>query len=299
MRHRVLALTLIVLGSPAVTALAQPIGSFRWQLQPYCNVITVNVTQQGATYTLDGTDDRCGGANQRGSALGIAYLTPPGLIGFGITTVLPGGTPLHTEATINLATLGGTWRDSAGNSGAFVFTPGAGVPGAPRPVPSGGLAPGSVTNVQIAGNAVTGANVVDASLSSTDLADGPRIAFAGGMEAVLLPPTSGPPATLRSVTVTAPAAGRVIVNASGFFQFSSALQESARCEITTAAAIDNNFAFYGTESGDAATMLYIPFGSTRGFNVSAGPTTFNLLCDRVTGSAYVQRVHLTAIYAAQ
>ena len=40
---------------------------------------------------------------------------------------------MHIDATINVATLGGTWRDSAGNSGAFVSTPGAGVGGSPRP----------------------------------------------------------------------------------------------------------------------------------------------------------------------
>lgn len=32
---------------------AQPIGTFRWQLQPYCNIVTLNVTQHGAVFTLD------------------------------------------------------------------------------------------------------------------------------------------------------------------------------------------------------------------------------------------------------
>ena len=31
---------------------AQPLGSFSWQLQPFCNVVTVNLTQQGAVYTV-------------------------------------------------------------------------------------------------------------------------------------------------------------------------------------------------------------------------------------------------------
>ena len=35
---------------------AQPLGSFSWQLQPFCNVLTVSVTQQGNIYTLDGYD---------------------------------------------------------------------------------------------------------------------------------------------------------------------------------------------------------------------------------------------------
>ena len=38
-------------GLIASTAEAQSLGTFRWQLQPFCNVVTVNVTQQGAVYT--------------------------------------------------------------------------------------------------------------------------------------------------------------------------------------------------------------------------------------------------------
>jgi len=64
-----------------------------------------------------------------------------------------GGTPLHLDAAISLAALSGTWRDSAGNTGAWVFTAGAGAPGSPRPVPRlsfpGGVSGGggTVTNV--------------------------------------------------------------------------------------------------------------------------------------------------------
>jgi hypothetical protein len=48
----------------ASLAEAQPLSTFRWQLQPYCNVVTVNVTQQGAVYTMDGYDDQCGAARR-------------------------------------------------------------------------------------------------------------------------------------------------------------------------------------------------------------------------------------------
>jgi hypothetical protein len=133
----------------APSASAQPLGTFRWQLQPYCNVITVAVVQQGGQYQLDGTDDQCG-AVVKGSVVGLAFQNPDGTIGFGLSIVTtPGGAPVHVDATISIATLGGTWRDSAGNSGTFIFTPGAAVPGAPRPVSSSGLPPGSITNVQI------------------------------------------------------------------------------------------------------------------------------------------------------
>jgi hypothetical protein len=121
----------------------------------------------------------CGDGNQPGSAADIAYLTPLGLVGFGITTVLPGGTPVPTEATLSLSSLGGTWRDSAGNSGTFVFN--GALPGAtPRPIPSGNISPASVTNIHIANNAVTTANIVDASITSVDILDAPRAQFAGG-----------------------------------------------------------------------------------------------------------------------
>ncbi len=48
--HRVpLALTLA-----ASTASAQTIGTFRWRTAPYCNVMTVTVTQVGSFYRLEG-----------------------------------------------------------------------------------------------------------------------------------------------------------------------------------------------------------------------------------------------------
>jgi hypothetical protein len=43
-------LTLILATSSAA---AQPLGVFRWQLQPYCNVVTLAVTQNGAPILMD------------------------------------------------------------------------------------------------------------------------------------------------------------------------------------------------------------------------------------------------------
>ena len=43
---------------------------------------------------------------------------------------------MHVDADISLGTFSGTWRDSAGGSGAFVLTPGAGSGGTARPLPS-------------------------------------------------------------------------------------------------------------------------------------------------------------------
>ncbi len=134
LRSRV-AWVLVTLGCIliAVPALAQPLGTFRWQFGPYCNVVTLNVVQAGAVFTLDGFDDQCG-AGQAASASGTAFQNPDGSIGIGLSLVLaPGGAPSHVDVTLQLATLGGTWRDSAGATGTFVFTPGAGSGGPPRP----------------------------------------------------------------------------------------------------------------------------------------------------------------------
>lgn len=122
----------------AISAGAQPLGTFRWQLRPFCNVVTMAVTQNGGVFRLEGTDDQCGSGGTRAAAIGMAFQNPDGTIGFGFTIVTaPGGAAVHVEAAIALATLSGTWRDSAGHGGSFVFTPGAGSGGALRPVPSG------------------------------------------------------------------------------------------------------------------------------------------------------------------
>lgn len=138
------SLCLVLLGGllTAGVAVAQPIGAFRWQMQPYCNVVTVNVVQAGGIYHLNGTDDQCG-ASRVAAAFGEAFLNPDGSIGFGLTIVTTGntvgGAPVHVDATITLATLSGTWRDSSGQAGAWTFTPGAGTGGSTRPT----LTPGA------------------------------------------------------------------------------------------------------------------------------------------------------------
>ena len=51
---RTVALAALCLALSSTSAYAQSRGTFRWQLQPFCNVITVDVTQHGAIYVLDG-----------------------------------------------------------------------------------------------------------------------------------------------------------------------------------------------------------------------------------------------------
>lgn len=133
----------------AVAASAQPLGSFSWQVQPYCNVLTLSVVQAGGVYTLDGFDDGCGAAT-RAAATGLATPNADGSIAFGLAIVTPSGAPVHLAARITLAALSGTWTDSAGASGTFAFA--ARAAGSPRPgarLAGSVLVPGSVGVAQV------------------------------------------------------------------------------------------------------------------------------------------------------
>jgi len=133
--------TSFVLGTGFIVLLAgtvgaQTLGTFRWQMQPHCNILTVSVTAVGSVYRVEGTDDQCGGSRDQASVSGMAFPNPDGTIGFGLAIVTaPGGAAVHVDAEITPATLSGTWRTSAGGNGTFTFTPGAPAPGYPRPLP--------------------------------------------------------------------------------------------------------------------------------------------------------------------
>ena len=160
-RHVGLAVAVLLAGLGGRAA-AQPVGTFRWQLQPFCNVVTVAITQNGSVYRLEGTDDQCGNGADAASVTGTAFPNADGTIGFGLNIVTtPGGRAVHVDAEITLGTFSGTWRDSAGATGTFALTPAAGSGGSPRPLPAlpsslpstialrqdGGLVAGGAQNV--------------------------------------------------------------------------------------------------------------------------------------------------------
>jgi hypothetical protein len=303
------ARSVVVAGMLAVGAIgvvpvatAQPVGTFRWQLQPFCNVLTLAVVQQGTQFQLTGTDDQCSAAT-RASVVGLAFQNPDGSVGFGLSIVTaPGGVAVHVDAAIALPSLGGTWRDSAGHSGALVFTTGSGS-GVPRPVPSGGLAPGSVTTGQIAAvavtgdkvapNALTGGHVADGSLTMTDLANGPRAAFASGQQFFNLAATAS---VVRTVTVIAPTAGRVIANVSGVAGLLTNGHDFGRCGLTTGTSIDAGHLFFASDGSLPASVFYAPFAATRGFEVGPGPITVSLVCSLDVGFVQLSDTSLTAMY---
>ena len=79
---RLIALAVVTL-LPAAAA-AQPLGTFTWQQQPFCNRSTFTVTFTGQVFTLDGFDDGCGAA-ARAAASGVATLNPNGSVSLGIS----------------------------------------------------------------------------------------------------------------------------------------------------------------------------------------------------------------------
>ena len=161
--YGVLALAVTMVPSRAI---AQSLGSYTWQLQPFCNRVTVAIVQTGSTYTVDGFDDQCG-AVQRAAVVGAATVNPNGTVGFGFTTVVANGLPVHVNAQVSLPSASGTWQDSLGNSGTFVLAGAAA--GNPRPVPTSVLADGSVTTGKLAANAVDTTKIAPGAVGAADI----------------------------------------------------------------------------------------------------------------------------------
>jgi hypothetical protein len=114
-----------VLLSPAV-ADAQVFGTFPWQMQPYCNRVTLTLTNISGGFTLSGVDDQCG-AVEKASASGVAVFNGNGTVGLNFTIVTPpAGVAVHISATVSPVTGHGTWSDDAGNAGTFAFHGNAG-----------------------------------------------------------------------------------------------------------------------------------------------------------------------------
>jgi hypothetical protein len=110
---------------------AQVIGTFSWQTQPFCNVVTVTVIQLGGVFQLTGNDSLCGAGS---APVAGTAVSSGNAVAFGFTVVLSSGRAAHISAAINLVTFSGTWSDADGNTGAFVFAGNSG--GSPRPVPA-------------------------------------------------------------------------------------------------------------------------------------------------------------------
>jgi hypothetical protein len=118
-----------VIGPPAA---AQSLGTFAWQLEPYCNLVRFTVTPDGAAFRLSGFDDQCGS----GKAPAAGVLTPNGDGTFTLAFYLitPNGQAGHTTAVLAPGSYSGHWKDDAGLSGTARFGPPGPPSGGPRPL---------------------------------------------------------------------------------------------------------------------------------------------------------------------
>lgn len=130
-----------------IAALAQPLGTFQWTLQPFCNVVSATVVQSGETYTLDGWDDQCG-VGKRAPLVGSATANPDGTLSLAFFVVAaPVTRVLAIDATISLPSRSGTWRDSDGHTGTLAMGIVAG--GALRPASSGLVGAAGIDPVEV------------------------------------------------------------------------------------------------------------------------------------------------------
>lgn len=302
---RLLAFLVAVPTLAAPAASAQSISA-AWQMQPYCNRLALALTPSPAGgLSLQGVDDQCGAVNQ-GSVVGQASFNGVGNVTLNFTIVTaPSARAVHVSAIASPATGNGTWTDSVGNAGTFAFF--GSVPGLPpRPLPASGLPPGSIGaadlasgaigQAQLAAGAVTGAKVADRSLTSIDLADGPRAAFVN----VLSASVSTTPQVLATVTLTAPAAGTVVVNATTYaiiFQSANAAT-FVQCAVTRGTTLEaEGLTVIGANPSGVTTRPYLPAALTRGFDVWGGVVSVNLVCDRTGGgSIALGPINMTATY---
>jgi len=82
------------------------------------------------------------------------------------------------------------------------------------------------------------------------------------------------------------------------FDNDAATIDQAACSISTDTLLDTTHATFMREHA-VANMDYVPFALTRGFNVSAGANTFNVVCHEYNGNVVVWYTHMTASYTAQ
>jgi hypothetical protein len=165
-------LTALLVASGGAAASAQTLGTFPWQIAPYCNVVTFTISVDGAGFRLTGFDDQCGSTQL--PAAGAVTLRSDGQYGLSFYVVTPTGLATHLTAVLSPASISGPWHDSAGNSGILAFNPTIPASGSTRPVPlvsTSGLADGAVTAAKVGAGAVDSLRIADGSVSTADLAD--------------------------------------------------------------------------------------------------------------------------------
>jgi hypothetical protein len=190
-------------------------------------------------------------------------------------------------------------------------------------VSSASIADGSITNADVAAETITAANLAPNSVGTSEITDfsiGSRDVAIGSLNALHLALDSvsslnlideagadfsdgnqflslnSTATNVRSVTIDAPGDGIVIAMASGSFQFALAqIREYARCSLTMGSTIDTTHLFE-VQGGLPGDFDKVPFSAIRGFNVSDGPNTFNLVCEEVAGIVDVVDSTIAALF---
>ncbi len=127
-----------------------------------------------------------------------------------------------------------------------------------------------------------------------DLVTRPVAGFSGGNQALTL---SGSVQTLRSVTLTVPSSGKVIVNASCAVNFTSSARDTIQASITTGTSVESSHLVVATDFGDTATSSSAGhMGGTRGFSVAAGTRTFRFVAQTFSGTSEVYDSEITAVF---
>jgi len=122
----------------------------------------------------------------------------------------------------------------------------------------------------------------------------PIAVFSGGDQRVSL---TGTDTVVRSVSLSAPSAGVVIVTASGYAWFQGTGHDSLRCSITTGTSLDFSYLIHTNDHGSTLTINDpAQFASTRGYNVSAGSHTYRLVCDAPLGTLAVDDTNINALF---
>ena len=122
------------------------------------------------------------------------------------------------------------------------------------------LAVGAVTAPALAGGAVHGGHVVDGSLTRADLGDAPRVAsFENPLPETMI---FGKEVVVAQVNIVAPSAGRVIVNASGFFVLPDpSTLESVACSFSTSPFYEYPLSAFVEQYPGVASRILCPLAA--------------------------------------
>lgn len=149
----------------------------------------------------------------------------------------------------------------------------------------------NLTTADILDSSLTGIDVQDDTLSAADLNDEAGGDFVEGVSVAL----NGAAQIITSVQVTAPKAGLIIVNASGWLNMSTTAN-TVSCGLSLNGTVPGTVRFTEDHAADPTEVDDDEaFALTRGFSVAAGTTTVNLVCSG-GNTARIEDVAMTAMY---